>query len=354
MSQWFSQNANARLAFLSAHHIDLSSAEKIAEDGSSRHYLRYQQGERSVILMEAVPDTHPDSMAGHKTTDFVTLSNFLRERGIHTPEIYEADHANGILLLEDFGDITFKEAAQDDPESFYRLATETLIQMRNTIRTSEITQLPNYYDSPVHKGRRRLVDWYIPAIRNQKNPDGLADEYLAAWEGIEDSLPPCPQGFCHIDFHFENLMWMAKEKGIARCGVLDFQGAMKGPIVYDIGNLLEDARVIVPDNIRQDMLSLYTKDMTAEDKDSFHKWYRVITTQFHCRVIGQFIKIGIVLDKPRYMAFLPNIMHYLNEALADPLLAPVQKWFKENQVTFDPATSFDLEAIRNHIRADAF
>ncbi|MCH2038862.1 MAG: phosphotransferase, partial [Rickettsiales bacterium] len=259
----------------------------MGQDTSSRRYYRYQfkQKPTSVLLMESVPDHHPDSMPGHKTKDFVTLSEMLRAHGIHTPEIYAFDHQNGLVLLEDFGDINFKMKSNTNQNECYRIATDVLLHIRNHIKVEEL-DLPDFFSSPVYHGKRRIIDWYFPALHKQKHPKSMIDSYLKVWNEIEQQLPECDMGFTHIDFHFENLMWIEHPNYLQQCGVLDFQGAMKGPTVYDVTNLLEDARVMVPEAIQTEMFDRYCEGMSAEERERTELWYRVIATQFHCRVLG--------------------------------------------------------------------
>ena len=82
-------------------------------------------------------------------------------------------------------------------------------------------------------------------------------------------------------------------------GVIDFQDAMLGSPLYDLGNLLEDMRMQVPQAIQNAAKAKLTEEERA--------WMRILTTQFHCRLAGQIIRWDIVLDKPHYKRFLPWI-----------------------------------------------
>jgi aminoglycoside/choline kinase family phosphotransferase len=186
------------------------------------------------------------------------------------------------------------------------------------------------------------------------NADGLAEEYLAVWDSIERGLPPAPTGFLHIDYHFENLMWLPEREGIQRGGVLDFQGAMVGPCAYDLANLLEDARVDVPQDLRAEMLNRFCAGMDREQRDTFLAWYRVLATQFHCRVMGQFFRIAVKDGKKRYLAFLPRVAKYIEAGLRDPLLAPLRAWFDRQGVDFTSYSEPDLKRAKELIRSDAF
>ena len=353
--EWFESRASLRRDFLSRHGWAGARISPVGEDCAFRRYLRLTRGGQTAILMEAVPDGHAIATPGHNILDFVRIGAYLRSLGLHPPEIYEADEKSGYLLLEDFGDTSFKAAMAGgaDRAELYALATDALSHLRTHTRAGDI-DLPDYYASHVHTGRRRIVDWYMPALHGAKNPDGLVEEYLAVWDGIEKSLPPCPRGFLHIDYHVENLMWLPQAAGLNRCGILDFQGAMTGPLPYDLANLLEDARIDVPPEMRSAMLARYCAGMNPGEKENFENWYRVLATQFHCRVAGQFIRLAVKDGKTRYLAHLPRVAGYLREGLEHPVLSPLKSWFFTQKTGFSAVPEINPQTAARYIRNDAF
>lgn len=352
---WFDSRAHLRDAFLRrCGWVDARRAP-VGEDSAFRRYIRLTRGNETALLMEAVPDGERIATPGHALRDYIRIGAYLRGIGLRTPEIYESDERNGYLLLEDFGDVSFKTALANgaDPHGLYGLAVDVLSHVREHVKPGAI-DLPDYYQSHVHTGRRRIVDWTLPALRGMKNPDGLAEEYLAVWNGIERSLPPCPCGFLHIDYHVENLMWLQRGADLARCGILDFQGAMTGPLPYDLANLLEDARIDVSPALRASMVERYCGGMAAAEAENFKNWYRVLATQFHCRVAGQFIRLAVKDGKTRYLAHLPRVAAYLRDGLEHPLLKPLKLWFSKHKIDFEAIPSIDPLLLAPHIRDDAF
>lgn len=352
---WFDSRSRLRDDFLRRHGWSNAQIAPVGEDSAFRRYARLRRGNETQILMEAVPDGEAMATPGHALRDYIRIGNYLRGIGLHTPQIHESDERNGYLLLEDFGDVSFKAAIAGGAErgALYGLAADVLSHLRTKANPGAMS-LPDYYASHVHAGRRRIVDWYTPAVRGAGNPDGLAEEYLAVWDEIEQSLPPCPQGFLHIDYHVENLMWLPQEKNINRCGILDFQGAMAGPLPYDLANLLEDARIDVPAELRAATLDRYCTGMKPDEKENFQNWYRVLATQFHCRVAGQFIRLAVRDGKTRYLAHLPRVTGYLRDGLESPVLGPLKSWFSANKIDFSAAPEIDPARLRTSIRPDAF
>lgn len=358
VQDWFEERESLRVDYLARTGWADSSSAPVGEDCAFRRYFRLQKDSgETVILMEAVPDGSSFATPGHNMGDFIRISDYLRSLGLKAPQVFDVDRTNGYLLIEDFGDCSFKKALHDrvSRDDLYGLATDVLQFLSRQTKDGDII-LPRYYDSHVHTGRRRLVDWYRPALLLNRNDDGLADDYLAVWDKIEQSLPPVPQGFLHIDYHFENLMWLPAGEGLARCGILDFQGAMVGPVPYDLANLLEDARVDVPFDLRDRMLARFCQGMDKDEEYCFRSWYRILATQFHCRVMGQFIRLALRDGKTRYLQFLPRVGEYIAHGLQDPVLSPMRDWLTAQKIVFDRdrVCALDLDAAKTFIRDDAF
>lgn len=316
------------------------------QDWASRRYFRVNASGKTFILMEAVPDHIKTATMGHKLSSFIQIDELLRRHDIRAPEIIAQEEGEGFVLLEDFGDISVHKALDSggDEASLYKAATDVLIAMRDHLPPCNDLNLPTYKDSYIRKGRQRIVDWYIPATRGEKNRDDLLGGYLAAWDAVAANLPSPPIGFIHGDYHPQNLMLLPD----GTCGVLDFQDAMWGPQPYDLANLLENIRRDVSADIHAAMLDHYGAD------DNFRAWFRVMATQFHCRIIGQVLRLAIVSGKDELLGYMPRIQNYIIRGLADPVLAPLAKWMRYEKVDLQAKDCFDPERVRAFIRADAF
>jgi len=343
IQDWFDGREEARNTFLACYGWQDVTIRPVGEDCSFRRYFRLTRAQESIILMESVPDDAEMATPGHNISDYIRIGTYLRSAGLSTPEIYEADKSQGYLLLEDFGDISFRKALQDgeDQQEIYALAADVLLHLAAHAKPDDVN-LPAYYTGHVHEGRRNLVDWYIPAVKQSRNPEGLVESYLGVWNEIEKTLPPVPMIFLHGDYHLDNLMWLQGREGLKRCGILDFQGAMKGPQPYDLANLLEDVRTDVSPDIRKSIMERYCIAMNADEKAAFEDWYRVLATQFHCRVLGQFIRLAVKDGKTRYLQHLPRVVSYLEQGLKHPVLYPLKQWFDAQGLDFGEAPEIRL------------
>ncbi|HNQ91734.1 MAG TPA: phosphotransferase [Alphaproteobacteria bacterium] len=333
-----------------------ATISQVGEDWSQRQIFRIEKSARTAILIHGVHDNDPRAVPGHKLRDFLDIGRYLESIEVSVPKIYSYDLAHGLMLVEDFGNEDFSsliEGSGPRARDMYRIAVQCLVHLYNKTEYVAV-DLPDYTKSHVHKGRQRVIDWYVPAVLGRKNPDGLVDEYLGVWAEIERKLPRAPRRFLHGDFHPGNLMYLADRAGYRQVGLLDFQGAMMGPAPYDLVNLLEDARRIVPDETRGECLDLFSSQLSGESKEAFLAWYPVLAAQFHFRVIGQAIKLAVRDKKTRLMTLVPTLQTHILRDFEHPVLLPMKQWFDRLGVDFSVPFLPEIDRISGLIRSDAF
>lgn len=342
-------------AFLSRNGWLECKAQIIAEDWASRRYWRLTMGDKTRILLESLPDNHPQATPGHKIADTINIGKYLHEHGIHVAEIYDYDIENGYALLEDLGDLSFSRAINKGTreQELYETATQVLQTIQNSY-TEIPLDLPHYKDSHVNKGKRRIIDWYVPLCRGSRVEEGAGDSFLHLFEKIEDALPACPQTFVHCDYHAENLMWLTQEKGIARVGVLDYQGALYGPAPYDLANLLEDIRRDVSEEGKAHCFDAFTQSMTAEEKEAFAIWYKLLALQFHCRLAGQVIKIFKIKQSDRYLKYLPRIQNFIRQEIKQPEFMDIRLFLQDKGCDLSADFEITQDRIKELVSEDAF
>ena len=81
--------------------------------------------------------------------------------------------------------------------------------------------------------------------------------------------------------------------GVARCGLLDFQDAVRGPAAYDLMSLLEDARRDISPGLRDAMLNRYYAAFPDLDREEFETVFAILAAQRHAKVIGIFTRLCV-------------------------------------------------------------
>lgn len=320
--------------------IGIEDVRVLPGDASSRAYFRGKWQGKNVIVM-LYPEVSAETCSELKK--FCDINRKLEKQKIKVAEIYKTKEQEGWALLEYLGKQSFGDCLRNNretAENLYKLATQTLLKTKNI---KDVQTLPTYYQTRIYDNRRQLLDYYM-TFKQERRPDKEhINKFHKIWDDIEKSLPLCPQGFVHGDYHLENLIYTRKKE----CAVIDHQDAFYGPLPYDLVNLLEDARIDVPKDIRSEMFDIYTSDMPEDKKQSFIMWYKVLAAQFHGRVIGLFIKFAVEQKRDSYLVHIPRLQNYLSEALKDPLLRPLREWFDEVKLDFHSTTPLDGDHVRS-------
>jgi tRNA threonylcarbamoyl adenosine modification protein YjeE len=342
--------------FLASHARQTGSSARrlryLQGDASPRAYARLDLGQGTRVLMNApampdgppVRDGLPYSRIAHLAEDvrpFVSMTRELGRRGLTAPQVHAQDLAQGLLLLDDLGDLTLGRAAAAglSQGDLWRAAVQALIALRRTgpppralPLTDDATHaLPDFDRRALSIEAELLVDWYWPAAKGQPIPAAARDEFIALWTVQFDWLTSLPKGWVLRDYHSPNLMWMPDRQGLARIGVLDFQDAMAGPWAYDLASLLQDARIDVPPTLESELFDHYCDRVAAIEPDfdrtSFAYAYAALGAQRNTKILGIFARLARRDGKPVYLQHMPRIWRYLARDLAHPSLVPLKAWY---------------------------
>ena len=267
------------------------------------------------MLMDAPP---PDE----DPQPFLRSAKWLDANGMRAPLILAEDVQRGLVLLEDFGDVRFREYADqwpDDERSVYRAAIDALVSLH---------RLPpgpflDYSMSEYVREAKLLTEWYCPAQNLYVDSAG----YVSAWEKVlGDLLPRQRPGVCVLrDYHAENIMLLGS---LGEQGLLDFQDALNGHPAYDLVSLLQDARRDVSPELEAEMFDYYVE--RAHPGADFLADYARLGAQRNAKIVGIFVRLWKRDGKPRYLDYIPRVWALLERDLTHPALAPVAEWFDAN------------------------
>ncbi len=294
----------------------------LSGDASFRRYYRIQSDRHRAIVMDAPPPQED-------VAPFVAVSRILRGLGFSAPEVLAEDRSGGFLVIEDFGDDTYTRLLDRgaDETALYTLAVDTLVALQRTVATrGALDLLPPYDEASLLAEAVLLVDWYMPAALGAPLPHNLRDEYLAVWRAVLPHATVSEQTLVLRDYHVDNLMLLPDRFGVQRCGLLDFQDAVRGPVSYDLVSLLEDARRDVPAALRRAMTERYLSAFPALDQPAFLRSAAILAAQRNCKILGIFTRLWRRDSKPGYLGHIPRIWRLLEQELGHPVLAPIARW----------------------------
>ncbi|MEX0899545.1 MAG: phosphotransferase [Gammaproteobacteria bacterium] len=304
-------------AWLAARIDDRFVLETVNADASFRRYFRARSARGTFILMDAPPE-HEDCRP------FVHTAALLRDAGVHSPEVLDADLEAGFLMLEDFGDETYLDAIAESSRIglLYTDALSALVRMQ-----SIAAQVPAYDERLLRFELSLFGDWYLIRHLGVEPPEWLHDVN----DRLVEAALAQPQVFVHRDYHARNLMVVAGDNP----GVLDFQDAVRGPVSYDLVSLLRDAYVEWPDAQVDAWIAEY-RSLAARagiecgpDATTFRRWFDLMGLQRQLKVAGIFARLNHRDGKARYLADIPRTLGYARRAAAHyPEFAPLARWLE--------------------------
>ncbi len=302
-----------------------SGLTPLAEQGSSRRFLRLQCGADRHVLMQSGADD-PDFAR------FLTIGAFLHGLGLGAPEIHDARPEEFTVLMEDLGDDTLhrlvrsarragRKASGGDPWRgvlrLYRAVLARLAEMQVRATRALAARPPDFLRPFDHAYLRWETDYFRE--RFLRGWLGLSGSSLAdldaEFEALARAALAQPQVFIHRDFQSQNILL---QDGQVR--LVDFQGARFGQVAYDLMSLLRDPYVSLPGRI-QDILAEDFRRLLAEaggphyTRAQLAEFAAVAALQRGMQALGAYAFLAKVKGKTRYARFIPPGLRLLRQGL---------------------------------------
>jgi aminoglycoside/choline kinase family phosphotransferase len=287
----------------------------LAGDASARSYLRLTLGTKSAVLMDA-PLGGVDDPA-----QFVLIANHLTALGLSAPRCIAQDLAQGLLLLEDFGDGVFARILQAAPNREIGLYTQAVDVLHHLQGPCALQGLPNFSAADWADAALLSLTKYAAGITGQTHN---TDDLLFALSGAIARYADGPRVLILRDYHAENLMHLPARADLAQVGLLDFQLAQMGQPCYDLVSLLQDARRDVSPATQATMKGHFMS-LNGQLETDFSAAYASFGAQRALRILGIFAQLCTQKGKPQYLPLIPRVWQHLQQNLAHPALRDVAK-----------------------------
>ena len=297
-----------------------------SSDASFRRYFRIISNNQSYILMDAPPDKE-------NSKPFVDIANILFKAGLNVPKIHQADLKEGFLLLSDLGNNTYLEKLNHENASMlYKDAYLALIKIQ---KNADTLSLKHFDDSLLMQELRLFPDWYLKFHKSYEMNDSENTILHSTFDLLIRNIRSHTEVFVHRDFHSRNLMFCDGEHE-KNPGILDFQDAVKGSIVYDVVSLFKDAYItweeeqVIDWLIRYWELAKKSGFKVQKDFAEFYRDFEWMGVQRHLKVLGIFSRLNYRDHKTNYLNDLPAVENYLRRACEryrelHPLLKMINK-----------------------------
>jgi aminoglycoside/choline kinase family phosphotransferase len=197
-----------------------------------------------------------------------------------------------------------------------------------------VHRLPAYDQGALEIEIELLLDWFWPLAHGSAVPDVARRKFLAAWRRLWPAIVPPRPVWTLRDYHSPNLLWLPDRQDTARVGLIDTQDALMGHPAYDLASLLQDARVLVPEEVATDLLDYYCAYRASAEPDfdapAFRRAFLILSTQRITKILGIFARLSKRDGKHQYLRHIGKLNRYLETNLLSPVLADLRQWYAEH------------------------
>lgn len=318
-----SSRASARLAWvreaLGDGQLTLSPA---SADASFRSYWRTHGAGQRWIVMDSPP-------AQENPQPWLDIGALLAAAGLHVPAVRAHDVQRGFLLIEDLGSRLYLPELRDDTaDALYGAALDALLRMQCAVADEA---LPAYDRAFLSRELELMPEWFLGRHLDCTPTCDEWDVLEAAFTSVLHAALEQPRCFVHRDYHSRNLLIIADPASgtsapaaspaqpfLVTPGIIDFQGAVRGPITYDLASLLRDCYIAWDRQRVEAWVETYRQRLLdtrwrtdIPDRARFLRWFDLIGLQRHIKVLGIFCRLHYRDGKPGYLDDLPRVYRYV-------------------------------------------
>ena len=265
----------------------------IAEDASFRKFYRINiNKKKSKIVVFAEKQKYKNLIA------YTAVNKFLRDNNILTPKLYSQNYKRGIIIIEDFGNLSFYKVLiqQKNKILTYKKLVDLLIKIQKIKIKQKVknvingSYLINKYSSKYLLEESNLFfDWYLPLFLSKKKALSIKTKSKKILLKLYNNLNFSNKYFVHRDYHVQNLMKVGK-----KIGVIDSQDALIGNPAYDLVSLIDDVRIKTSTKLKKQIYDYYIKKnikIYRVNSQDFLEDFNILSVQRSLKIIGIFSRL---------------------------------------------------------------
>jgi aminoglycoside/choline kinase family phosphotransferase len=242
--------------------------------------------------------------------------------GLPVPVIHQYKREKGWFIMEDLGDLSLQKASlsSNTPaavQDLYGPILDLLVSFQQ--RAVHGFQAAWSYQGATYDQRLMLdmeSGYFLRAfLRGYLGWSGDESALLNEFQGLARYAAEAPIGFIiHRDFQSRNVLLPQ----IGNPYLIDFQGARRGPLQYDVAALVIDPYVEISSRARQAILSGYLDRLDASgllEPGAFMDHYPVIALHRNLQILGAFAFLGTEKGKSFFLQWIKPALSRLRDLL---------------------------------------
>lgn len=291
----------------------------LAGDASNRRYFRVVSDNDSWVLMVWEP------FVDDGRYPFLNVLTHFANHNIQVPKIIAKSPQEGLVLLEDLGDLTLERKFWENQNQemsipYYQLALDELIKIHYdaSFDKNDCVAFKIAFDTEkllweMNYGKDHL----LLKMSQLKLSEKTLKDINSIFTKICETLNQEPKYIAHRDYHSRNVMIK-----LGKMRVIDFQDARMGAIQYDLVSLLRDSYVQIQPDIEKKLLQYYLEKRQEKaskfqlpfvSQEHFELIYEIQSIQRCFKACGSFASFYNLRQDTRYLKYLePTLVRVKN------------------------------------------
>ncbi|AKK72786.1 aminoglycoside phosphotransferase [Chryseobacterium sp. P1-3] len=286
---------------------------------SSEFITLAQSGSARVNFMAATDTgkyiiTYNENISENES--FLYYSSIFSGLHLNTPTIYAVSEDKKMYIQEFLGEQTLSEVITKENLSprvrdLVKQTLEKLFQMQvqtqGKIDFSKTFEYESYDELPVIHDLYYFKNFVADFLELEYNKSALLKEFkriATLVEGLE------PKGIMIRDFQARNIMVNEKNE----VSFIDYQSAMKGPLMYDVISFLFQAKANFPEDFKNEMLTFYIRQFEdSKTRMELENAVKPIQMMRFLQVLGAYGFRGLIQRKQHFISSVEKGIQNITE-----------------------------------------
>ncbi|WP_159472995.1 aminoglycoside phosphotransferase family protein [Chryseobacterium sp. 18068] len=280
----------------------------LAQSGSARvnFLVQNQTGKYIITYNENIDENE----------SFLYFSELFSELNLNTPRIFSVSDDQKMYIQEFLGEKTFSEIITEEglSENVKTLIKQTLRQLfelqektNGRIDFQKTFEYESYDELPVMHDLYYFKNFVADVLELEYHKSSLLKEFKEIINLIENLEP---KGIMIRDFQARNIMVNDDNK----VSFIDYQSAMKGPLMYDVISFLFQAKANFPENFKNEMLEFYIQQFEdKENQSQLRNSVKPIQMMRFLQVLGAYGFRGLIQRKQHFIASIEKGIQNITE-----------------------------------------
>jgi N-acetylmuramate 1-kinase len=290
--------------------------EMAGKAGSGRGYYRVRLGERSFVLQQSGPDDKDFNR-------FVEYGRLLHSESLPVPEIFAVSDTVYQVLMEDLGSCRLWDTVVGPGDQLGRAAYWYPRVLAALVQWQEASErvFASHPELAARSFDLAALEWETAYFKDNYlqahcGIESIPDDVTMFFQSLAHATNAHPRVLMHRDFQSQNIMVVPPEHRIA---LVDFQGARRGSVYYDVASLLWDPYTALPAGLVKDLFGLWVRSnplLANVDFADAWKCFLVASLQRLMQALGAYCFLSRVKGIASFASYIAPGRTRLQEVLA--------------------------------------